>query len=60
LPAPATREDVEVQRAGRILTNVPGDVSSAWHHLLGIITIPPLYKDLGMVMIGFALKVFDG
>jgi hypothetical protein len=31
LPAPATREDVKVQRAGRILTNEPGEVSSAWH-----------------------------
>ena len=34
LPAPATREDVEVQRADRILPNEPGDVSSAWHPLL--------------------------
>jgi hypothetical protein len=25
-----------------------------------IITIPPLYRDMGMVMIGFALKVFEG
>jgi hypothetical protein len=24
-----------------------------------IITIPPLYWDMGMVMIGFALKVFE-
>jgi hypothetical protein len=47
-------------RAGLILTNEPGGVSSAQHHLLGIITIPPPYKDMGMVMIGFALKVFGG
>jgi hypothetical protein len=34
LLAPATREDVEVQRADRIVTNEPGGVSSARHPLL--------------------------
>ena len=34
LPAPATRGDVEVQRADRTLPNEPGDVSSALHCLL--------------------------